>query len=103
MVNMEIIITEDPATCCNCKNATVQIPRINRWSNPVCSKGHGVCREDKTCEDYVLVTAVCGRCKYIEATPKKLVRNLHNIPVHFAGKVCEDFEFDSFKRLSRSE
>ena len=103
MVNMEIIITEDPATCCNCKNATIQIPSINRWSDPYCSKEHGQCKEYKTCNDYVIVNGVCGRCEFIAEKGRDLICLKHNIKVDYSGKVCDDFKFDSYRKFSSED
>lgn len=43
-------------TCSTCKFATVYIPLWSYpWSDPYCSKGHGQCKVDKSCEDFELI------------------------------------------------
>ncbi|WP_458454387.1 hypothetical protein [Methanobrevibacter sp.] len=45
-------------TCSECKFADLYIPYWTYpYATPYCSKGHGQCKVDKSCEDFVL----CGR------------------------------------------
>lgn len=43
-------------TCSNCKHASLHIPYFTYpWSDPYCSKGHGKCEVDKSCDDFELI------------------------------------------------
>lgn len=42
--------------CANCKYANTYIPLFSYpHSVPYCDLGHGLCREDKSCDDFSLI------------------------------------------------
>ena len=89
---MKIIRIEDPPSCSNCEYADEYIPYyIFPFFTPRCSKGHGVCSEDKICEDYKYIYEICGHCQYITKERDDFKCNLHGNIIFFNKKTCEDF------------
>lgn len=53
-------------SCSDCEYATLYIPYFSYpFSDPYCSKGHGLCEVDKLCDDFKLINShFCCECNY---------------------------------------